>query len=41
MLLLASAWIAEFVGHLYVIVCYINYLLPLGGSIIADILKKF
>lgn len=27
-------------GCLYVVVCYINYILPLGVSIIADILKK-
>lgn len=39
-LLVASVWIAEIVRHLYVVVCYINYLLPLGGSIIADILKN-
>lgn len=35
----ASVWIAGIVRHLYVVVCYINYLLPLGGSIIAGILK--
>lgn len=40
MLWVGSTCIVEFVRYPHVGVCYINYLLPLGGSILADILKK-
>jgi len=39
MLLVASVLIEGIVRNLYVVVCYINYLLPLGGGIIAGIVK--
>lgn len=39
MLTVTDIWIVEIIRHLYVVVYYINYLLPLGGSILANILR--